>query len=346
MSPTRPEFFIEGKDPIMALLSLFHWKRQKDESPADGHAEAVATAPADSPPATCGSQKWIESGRYVRLLKAVGKNGTAAAEAEKRSAAWEALEEAMALVPSGEVIPATGATADSAGIFVPALYIDRYTVTNKQFAAFVAEGGYNNIDLWPEEAWAYVPQFVDQFGYPGPRYWQRGTPPSGQLDHPVTGICWYEAKAYALWAGKRLPKAVEWERAGTWPTNLDEGRYGLKYPWGNSFSPDRANLWSSGIRAVVPVREFPAGAAPNGVYQLIGNVWEWVDEIYTGPAVRDGLTIALPQRMAEVRGGAFDTYFETQATCRFRTGKPRLFRGPNVGFRCVVSADELQDCDD
>ncbi|RME29436.1 MAG: hypothetical protein D6800_02685, partial [Candidatus Zixiibacteriota bacterium] len=306
-------------------------------------AEAVSVIDVDSD-ASDDLTRILEAGRYVRLLKQ-GEDTGLTPEPEHLSAAWKALEENMALVPSGEVVPACGAHADTEGVLVPALYIDRYAVTNEQFAAFVADGGYNNTDLWPEEAWAYLPQFVDQFGYPAPRYWQRGLPPADRLDHPVTGICWYEAKAYALWAGKRLPTSVEWERAGTWPTNLDEGRFGLKYPWGNSFSPDRANLWSTGIFKTVPVTEFPLGAAPNGVYQLIGNVWEWVDEEYAGPAVRDGLKIALPQRMAEVRGGAFDTYFETQATCRFRTGKPRLFRGPNVGFRCVVSAGELRDYD-
>lgn len=325
----------------MTISSLFPWTRRDGESIAAGERGSTDTATADLPRFPRGGDpaSLITAGRYTTLL--TGEYGNAP-DALTLIRAWEALEEHMALVPAGEVTPHNPGNPDEPETFVPANYIDRCTVTNEQFAEFVADGGYDMSELWPEDAWPYVAQLTDKTGYPGPKYWQRGEPSASRLKHPVVGVCWYEANAYAVWSGKRLPSAAEWERAGTWPTNLENNKVSVKYPWGNSFDPSRANLWSSGAGTTLPVDSCPSGCTPNGVYQLIGNVWEWTADPYYGPAVREGLTVQLDNKMIEIRGGAFDTYFETQATCRFRTGKSVLFRGANVGFRCVATAEDLR----
>jgi iron(II)-dependent oxidoreductase len=90
------------------------------------------------------------------------------------------------------------------------------------------------------------------------------------------------------------------------------------------------------------VDEFYEGCAPNGVYQLIGNAWEWVAAPFECTCDEKNSRIVLAKPMGEIRGGAFDTYFENQCTCQFRSGQPLLYRGINVGFRCCISADQLR----
>jgi formylglycine-generating enzyme required for sulfatase activity len=318
----------------MSLASLFKRRKQDEDGPVISGAEMddFPSARSDFAAARAGI-------KYAHQLQRGGPNSVSGGSLVD---AWEALEEDMALVPAGEIAPRAGSAPGERPPYVAALFIDRCAVTNAQFATFVAEGGYDAADLWPEEVWPNVAQFVDHGGYPGPKYWDRGRCPKKLGGHPVVGVCWYEANAYAVWAGKRLPSSIEWERAGTWPTNLDDQATSVRYPWGNSFDPKRANIWSSGHGGTVEANAYRDGCTPNGVYQLVGNVWEWVADEYLGPAVREGLRIFLDQQMAEIRGGSYDTYFDAQATCRFRTGQPLLFRGPNVGFRCVLSADDLR----
>lgn len=321
----------------MSLSSLFTWGRREDSSVANANPAPEQEFVAARKHTSTGDEGVIDSGRYATLLH----REHPAADPVTMIAAWEELEKKMALVPAGEMMGTASAHGEPSQ-YVPAIFVDRFTVTNADYYEFVVAGGYDQSDFWPQEVWAHLPQFVDTTGYSGPRGWSRGEPGKRLANHPVTGICWFEANAYALWVGKRLPGSAEWERAGTWASNLDESKIALKYPWGNSFAPDRANLWSSGEGATLPVDACPKGCTPNGIYQLVGNVWEWTADEYHGPAVREGLTVELEERLAEIRGGAFDTYFETQATCRFRSGKPFLFRGRNTGFRCVVTADDLR----
>ena len=259
---------------------------------------------------------------------------------------WRALEFEMAMIPGGEVglesssVLAEGETNEIDEIVaVDSFYLDRDCVTNEDFARFVTAGGYVDPNNWPEEILPHVLRFTDQTGHPGPRYWSGGKPPRGKLHHPVVGISWYEANAFAAFAGKRLPSTEQWQRAGTWATSQTGDRE-PRYPWGNAFSPTNANVWASRIGEIVPVSEFEGGNTPNGVRQLIGNVWEWVDTQFA-PGGGAELVVDTDQSMAEIRGGAFDTYFHSQATCQFRSGQPLLFRGANVGFRCCIGEDDL-----
>jgi iron(II)-dependent oxidoreductase len=257
----------------------------------------------------------------------------------------------MALVPGGDVClldDTAIATERSVELFsspgelvpVQSLYLDRSCVTNADFAKFVAAGGYSDPQLWPEEVLANVLQFTDSTGHPGPKHWIDGAPPADRAEHPVVGVCWYEANAYATWVGKRLPTTEEWQRAGTWPKGQSGNGTEQRFPWGNSFDPSKANTWACGLSDTVPVSDFPTGNTPNGIHQLIGNVWEWVDAQFY-PAAEEEVSLILDETMAEIRGGAYDTYFHSQANCQFRTGQPLLFRGPNVGFRCCITANVL-----
>jgi iron(II)-dependent oxidoreductase len=97
----------------------------------------------------------------------------------------------------------------------------------------------------------------------------------------------------------------------------------------------RCNIWSSRRRGTASVEGYPNGAAPNQVRQLVGNVWEWTDTEYT-IMDDDGRPVIGEMPMHVIRGGAFDTYFETQATNYFRTGQIALARTHNTGFRCAM----------
>jgi iron(II)-dependent oxidoreductase len=223
---------------------------------------------------------------------------------------------------------------------VGAFYLDRDCITNADYARFVNAGGYERPECWPQDTLPWVLQFVDRTGHAGPRYWCDGKPPEDKLDHPVVGICWYEANAYARWAGKKLPSSAQWQRAGTWPQN-QPGAPEQRYPWGNAFDTTKVNLWKNDQCKTITVDSLNSGATPNRIRQLIGNVWEWIDAQYC-PASEGEVRLVLESTMAEVRGGAFDTYFASQATCQFRTGQPILNRPANVGFRCCIGMNEVQ----
>jgi iron(II)-dependent oxidoreductase len=176
--------------------------------------------------------------------------------------------------------------------------------------------------------------FKDATGQPGPRFWRDSRHDRRLADHPVVGICWYEAAAYARWAGCRLPTEAEWQMAASW--RIRSSAHVLRrYPWGDALDTSRCNIWASGIHRTVPVNAYPHGAAPNGVCQLIGNVWEWTacdlelkDE--------EGNAIVGDMVFKSIRGGAYDTYFAAQATSCFRTGLASLARPHNVGVRLAM----------
>jgi iron(II)-dependent oxidoreductase len=164
-------------------------------------------------------------------------------------------------------------------VHVPAFAIDIAPVTNEQYQAFIADDGYDRRELWSESGWAHrqqaalhAPQFWER-DLAG-RWWRRvfGVLTPLRSAQPVLHVCWYEAEAYANWAGKRLPTEAEWEKAARFDPATGQTR---RYPWGDT-EPDvsTANL---GQRHLEPadVGAYPAGASASGVHQLIGDVWEW-----------------------------------------------------------------------
>jgi gamma-glutamyl hercynylcysteine S-oxide synthase len=283
------------------------------------------------------TQHLISEDRYIFVLL-----DEAADDIEPREAApaWNALDEQMALIPGG-IAP----VLESSGIIVPTevapYYLDRFAVTNRQFQRFVKAGGYDNMENWPQEVWPSLMRFTDRTGHPGPRHWENGKFPSAKGEHPVVGVCWFEAVAYARWAGKRLATAAEWQKAGGWPEQISGGSCN-RYPWGDIFDPRRANLFPAGCGGTVPVREYATGTTPNGVFQMSGNVWEWLNDPLVSVPCDSQSTLEAWMPLRRIIGGAFDTYFPAEATCQYVTGQPELDRRDNIGFRCSVSVGRLR----
>ncbi len=335
--------------------------RRDRESPAAASGEQPATvrpvAAVSGKPVDPGDtgglvEQMLAQGRYALLLRPQVADNL---DKNHFCRTLEALAEGMALVPDGEVVlgridqprddwgldheevPSTQGRV----IQVKRFFLDRYPVTNRQFYEFVAGGGYEQMALWDATMLPALLDLVDRTGMPGPRYWRDGCYLPDEESHPVVGVSWYEAGAYARWLGKRLPSDAEWVKAGSWPVSLSPTeRMQRKYPWGEAMDLTRANLWGAGPECVVPVDEFPEGISVGGVHQLIGNVWEWTAGSFRAGDHPLG-ELTLPTPMKSVRGGAFDTYFENQATCHFQSGENPLGRKYNIGFRCAVGVCDL-----
>lgn len=162
---------------------------------------------------------------------------------------------------------------------VDAFTIDRYPVTCRRYAAFVAAGGYERPELWDARGWAWR----TETGHTAPQGWLRAADGGWDLRRggrrvpldprePVVHVSWFEADAFARWDGGRLPTEVEWEKAAAWEPATGRSR---RFPWGDvSPTPSHANL---GLRRAAPdpVGSHPAGASASGVEQLAGDVYEW-----------------------------------------------------------------------
>ena len=294
----------------------------------------------------------LATGRYALLLRPETKRHLSQLQVVR---AIRELDAAMALVPAGRVLlgqlaEQSNSTCGAADVDpklalrnlvnVEPAYLDRFCVTNEQYQQFIDGGGYEQLEYWHEEALPALLDFVDQTGAPGPRYWHDGQFAAGEGQVPVVGISWYEASAYARWVGKRLPTDAEWTKAGAWPVESSPGRIAQRrYPWGESFDVRRAHLYGAGKLGPVAVDEYPGGTSVGGIHQLIGNVWEWT----ATPLVELGdPTLHISEAVISIRGGAFDTYFENQATCHFQSGEHPLSRRPNIGFRLALAMSDLE----
>ncbi len=302
---------------------------------------AAAAAGIDPTDSNALIEQMLAQSRYALLLRAqLAEN----LDESHFARALAALGEQMALVPDGEV--ALEETSNPRVILVQRLFLDRHPVTNRDYYEFVAAGGYQQMALWDESVLPAVLDFVDRTDEPGPKYWENGCYPAGLERHPVVGVSWYEAAAYARWIGKRLPSDAEWVKAGCWPVQLSNtARSQRRYPWGDTMDRTKANLWGSGPGRTVPVDEYSSGVSVGGVYQLIGNVWEWTSSSFRGLQLpqdhlpSSGLVLDAP--LKSIRGGAFDTYFDNQAACQFQSGENPLSRRHNIGFRCAVGVNDL-----
>lgn len=161
---------------------------------------------------------------------------------------------------------------------VPPFFIDTTPVTNGAYAHFIADGGYTERRWWTAEGWAHI----QEHGLSAPLFWRReggqwlrrsfGVTEPVPPEEPVLHVSWYEADAYARWAGRRLPTEEEWEKAARHDPESGRSR---RYPWGDADpSPDHANLGQRHLRPAL-AGSYPQGASPLGVRQLIGDVWEW-----------------------------------------------------------------------
>jgi iron(II)-dependent oxidoreductase len=169
---------------------------------------------------------------------------------------------------------------------LPGFAIDRFPVTARRFAAFVDDGGYTRPELWSDDGRAWL----EETGERAPQGWVADASGGwrvrrfGHLEpldprEPVQHVCFFEAEAFARWAGGRLPTEAEWEKAAAWDPAERRGR---TYPWGEAPpGPERANLDQAAF-GPAPVGSFPAGASAYGVEQLLGDVYEWTSSPFTG----------------------------------------------------------------
>ncbi|MDP6557002.1 MAG: SUMF1/EgtB/PvdO family nonheme iron enzyme [Pirellulaceae bacterium] len=267
------------------------------------------------------------------------------------------LCDTMAIVAAGDVCIAPWKLDDSGDLCAPieltdhqttvdGFWLDRLQVSNSQFQVFVNEGGYENESFWAMGVRKRIGDFVDHTRVFGPRYWRNGTFPAGLENHPVVGICWYEAEAFARWQGKRLPTDTEWMNAACGPLTTDDGHsVQRQYPWGQEPKTGVANLWGSHLlnrrpAGTVATDYLPDGATDTGIQQLLGNVWEWTASDFR--ISTDTQEAVLDRPMKSLRGGAFDSYFGDQATCQMQSGECPFARKHNIGFRCAVTASGLE----
>ncbi|MFD9967770.1 ergothioneine biosynthesis protein EgtB [Streptomyces sp. NPDC059011] len=213
------------------------------------------------------------------------RRGPAALDAPEPPGGGTAGLPAEVLVPAGPFTMGTSAEPWALDNERPAhhrhldaFHIDTTPVTNGAFQAFVADGGYTDERWWAPEGW----EQIRRHHIGAPLFWRReggewlrrrfGVTEPVPEDEPVLHVSWYEADAYARWAGRRLPTEAEWEKAARHDPASGRSR---RYPWGDEDpTPERANLGQRHLRPA-PAGAYPEGASPLGVRQLIGDVWEW-----------------------------------------------------------------------
>ncbi len=226
---------------------------------------------------------------------------------------------------------------------VPPFLIDAHPTTNGEYADFIAAGGYADAAHWSEAGWCWR----EEAGLEAPKHWaeadggwsERFMDRTVPLDpeRPVCHVCYYEAEAYAKWAGKRLPTEVEWETAASWDPQTGTKRL---YPWGNAApTAMHANL-DALLFETTPVGSYPAGVSPVGCWDMIGNVWEWTSTDFHGYPGYE--TFPYPEyseaffgdEYKVLRGGAWPTRFGAVRNT-FRNWDYPIRRQIFSGIRCA-----------
>jgi len=254
---------------------------------------------------------------------------------DRPSVSSNALE-GMVLIPAGEFVMGTdaqGANPDQRPahkVYLDAFYMDQHEVTNAQFEEFILGGGYENKKFWTREGW----DFIQKNKIRAPlRYRQNKV--STEPDHPVIGVSWYEAVAYATWAGKRLPTEAEWEKAA-------RGTDQRIYPWGNQMDFSKLNYFPH-VTKVFAVGSFTQSATPYGLMDMAGSVWEWTadwyDENYYTHSPRKNPTGPDLGKYRVLRGGGWDS-IRLQLQCTYRHYEKEDRQTYSIGFRCAFFASK------
>jgi len=193
-------------------------------------------------------------------------------------------------------------------VFVDEFFIDKYEVTNAEYAKFV-------------EATKIKP----------PRLWPGGRFPEGKGKNPVSAVSWFKARDYCKWKGKRLPTEAEWEKAA-------RGTDGRIFPWGNKFDIKKLNALGE-HSGTTPVGSFPEGKSPYGAFDMAGNLLEWTADWYKpypGNTLKDE---DYGEKFRVVRGGGWGGLghytLQVYLTTPFRRIAPPKGAFNDVGFRCA-----------
>jgi gamma-glutamyl hercynylcysteine S-oxide synthase len=226
---------------------------------------------------------------------------------------------------------------------VPSYYIDTTPVGNAAYAAFIEAGGYQDPRWWQPKGW----EWRSSSGKEAPAFWFReggqwmrrrlGRVEPVPMNEPVQHVCWYEADAYARWAGRRLPTEAEWEKAASWDPVAGHKR---RLPWGDSGEADRhANLGQRRLHPS-PLGSHPDGASAYGVRQLVGDVWEWTSTSFHGyPGFRsfpykEYSEVFFGDDYKVLKGGSWATH-PLSGRPTFRNWDYPIRRQIFSGFRCA-----------
>jgi len=243
----------------------------------------------------------------------------------------------MITIPAGTFIIGNNGRATSEGsgdpdetpehrVYLDTFLIDKYEVTNAQYAVFVKETNHRIPKHWPSS------RSTDES--------QRSVAyPPEKADHPVVYVDWFDANEYCHWAGKRLPTEEEWEKAA-------RGTDGRIFPWGNSFSSQKANTpqyWLSSNREgdTMAVGQFDNGKSPYGLHDMAGNVYEWTASWYKPYPQNTEFNVHYGEKNKIVRGGSwydclsYGCGLSSPSYNRSRFA-PEI-RNKGFGFRCAKS---------
>ncbi|MEN0066090.1 MAG: L-histidine N(alpha)-methyltransferase [Myxococcota bacterium] len=215
-------------------------------------------------------------------------------------------------IPAGEALLGEPPTAK----MVDTVEVGTFPVTCSEFLAFVENGGYDDDAFWSEEG----RRWRDLANVRAPLGWERGKDGRWRvqgipLDYlePVTGVCFYEATAYAAWSKARLPTEAEWEKAAAWDPEQARQR---SWPWGDAPpDPRRCNAGGS-LTGAAAVGSYPSSVSFYGLHQALGDIWEWV----------------LGEEGPVLRGGSFQTAL-AELDCTLRRSASGVHRTPAIGIR-------------
>jgi formylglycine-generating enzyme required for sulfatase activity len=223
-----------------------------------------------------------------------------------------AVTDIMVEIPAGPFTMGTDSgepnEAPAHEVDLPAFMMDKFEVTNADFAVFVEATGYET--------------YAEKEGRTG---WHTAYS-EGKDTHPVVYVTFDDALAYCEWAGKRLPTEAEWAKAARGPE-------GFLFPWGDEWDATQANVKESGLRGTAAVGSYP----PNGygLCDMAGNVWEWVDSPYEAYPGSDYQDSKYSPDLRGLRGGGwFDDEAQVRATNR-NAGDPTTTANDDIGFRCA-----------
>ncbi|AWN32635.1 DNA-binding protein (plasmid) [Streptomyces sp. NEAU-S7GS2] len=200
----------------------------------------------------------------------------------------------MAHIPGGIFL----AGQESEPTWLDAFWIDAHPVTNADYQ-----------------------RYCSATGSTAPRHWNQGRCPRELYDHPVVWVTHEQATAYAKWAGKELPSALQWEKAA-------RGTNGSSWPWGDQRTPSKANVKETGLGTTTSVSRYHSGVSEYGVYDLVGNVWEWCATETT-------------KGRYELKGSAWTTPLFRGEPSMYNDADGFTMSDDDTGFRCVARVEDM-----